>query len=421
MSEDTYQSPFLREASARGFIYQGTHLDKLDILLSTQKIAAYIGFDPTADSLHVGNLVQIMWLRMLQKHGHTPIILVGGGTGRVGDPSGKDAQRQMMTDDTIAHNIAGIKKTLEQFIDFSPHSINPAILVDNNAWLAPINYLDFLREYGTHFTINRMLTFDSVKTRLERETPLTFLEFNYMLLQGYDFEQLFLSHNCVLELGGSDQWGNIICGVELIRRRQNKQVFGLTSPLVTTSSGAKMGKSAHGAVWLTHQKYAIFDFWQYWRNTDDADVGRFLRMFTDLPLTEIENLEKYKDAEINQAKIVLANAMTALCHGELAAIEAQRAAESHYSTAGQSVFRGLPVLRLDMTLVGEGISGTSLLVCLGLCASKGEARRLIAGGGVRINNIPLADAEALLFQEECPSEGWKISLGKKRHYHVVSA
>lgn len=417
MSEQTFQSPFLQEAQARGFIYQGTDMAELDALMAKESIAAYIGFDPTASSLHVGNFLQIMLLRMLQKHGHTPIVLVGGGTGRVGDPSGKDSQRQMMTDEVINGNISGIKAVLSRFIDFSDSCPNKAIMVDNNDWLAGINYLDFLREYGPHFTINRMLTFESVKARLDREQPLTFLEFNYMLLQGYDFEQLFLKHKCRLELGGSDQWGNIICGVELVRRRQNARVYGLTSPLVTTASGAKMGKSAQGAVWLDADKYEVFDFWQFWRNTDDADVGRFLRFFTELPFAEIARLEALEGAEINQAKVVLANELTALCHGKEAAEKACAAAESQFGSGDSAA--GLPTFSVSQEKFRAGMTVISLLVENKLCASNGEVRRLIKGGGVKINDQPVADGEKLLGDEALIDNTIKVSLGKKRHYLFV--
>ena len=322
-----HRSELVRELERRGFIHQATDLDGIDALAANGRLTAYIGFDCTADSLHVGNLVSIMMLRWVQRTGHRPIALIGGGTSKVGDPSGKDESRQLLGDATLAANRAGIRRSLEAFLRFGKGP-NEALLVDNADWLDELRYIPFLRDYGRHFTVNRMLTFDSVKLRLEREQPLTFLEFNYMVMQAYDFVELGRRYDCRLQMGGSDQWGNIVNGVELGRRAEGLELFGLTTPLITTSSGAKMGKTAQGAVWLNPDRLPDFDYWQYWRNVDDADVGRFLRLFTELPLAEIERLERLESAELNDAKKILANEATRLCRGEPAATAAAEAARA---------------------------------------------------------------------------------------------
>src|SRR5579872_4711937 len=311
-------SDFLREATERGFVFQCTDTEALDAALRAGTVTAYIGFDCTADSLHVGSLVQIMILRLLQRHGHRPLVLMGGGTTRIGDPSGKDETRQLLTDEQIAANMAGIRRCFDPFLRFG-NGPTDAIMANNGDWLNALGYIPLLRDVGTHFTVNRMLSFDSVRIRLDREQPLTFLEFNYMILQSYDFRELNRRYGVTLQMGGSDQWGNIVCGIELTRRTDNKTVYGLTTPLITTASGAKMGKTAQGAVWLTRDRLSPYDYWQFWRNTDDADVGRFLRLFTDLPLDEVARLERLRDSEINHAKQVLATEATALCHGRAAA------------------------------------------------------------------------------------------------------
>jgi tyrosyl-tRNA synthetase len=399
----TYRSSLLTLLDERGYIHQVTDPSALDARAGKEVIAAYIGFDATAPSLHVGNLVSIMMLRRLQQAGHRPIVLMGGGTTKVGDPSGKDESRQLLSSEAIEANIVSIRGVFENFLSFDDGPAG-AVMVNNADWLDRLEYIAFLRDVGRHFTINRMLSFDSVKLRLEREQPLTFLEFNYMILQAYDFLELSRRHGCALQMGGSDQWGNIVNGMELIRRIDGKDAFGLTTPLITTADGAKMGKTAKGAVWLNREQLSDYDYWQFWRNTQDADVGRFLRLFTDMPLSEIARLEALEGAEINAAKEVLANAATRLCRGESAAASAS--ATAHATFAGGSVGEDLP----RMTANGP-IMLVDALVGLGLATSKGEARRLIAGGGARINGAVASDETAML-----PSAGdVRISAGKKRH------
>jgi tyrosyl-tRNA synthetase len=399
----TYRSSLLTLLDERGYIHQVTDPSALDARAGKEVIAAYIGFDATAPSLHVGNLVSIMMLRRLQQAGHRPIVLMGGGTTKVGDPSGKDESRQLLSSEAIEANIASIRGVFENFLSFDDGPTG-AVMVNNAEWLDRLEYIAFLRDVGRHFTINRMLAFDSVKLRLEREQPLTFLEFNYMILQAYDFLELSRRHGCALQMGGSDQWGNIVNGMELIRRIDGKDAFGLTTPLITTADGAKMGKTAKGAVWLNREQLSDYDYWQFWRNTQDADVGRFLRLFTDMSLSEIARLEALEGAEINAAKEVLANAATRLCRGESAAASAS--ATAHATFAGGSVGEDLP----RMTANGP-IMLVDALVGLGLATSKGEARRLIAGGGARINGAVASDETAML-----PSAGdVRISAGKKRH------
>ena len=372
------QSPFLIEAAARGFVFQTTDEAALDAALLAGPVTGYIGFDCTADSLHVGSLVQIMLMRLMQRHGHRPVVLMGGGTTRIGDPSGKDEARQMLSDAAIGHNMAGIQSCIEPFVRFGDGPAE-ALRVNNAEWLDRLGWIDLLRDVGPHFTINRMLNFDSVRLRLEREQPLTFLEFNYMILQSYDFRELRRRHGVVLQMGGSDQWGNIVSGIELVRRTDGQQVFGLTTPLITTASGAKMGKTAGGAVWLRGDRLSPYDYWQFWRNAEDADVGRFLRLFTEVELDEIGRLEALPGAGINEAKKVLATEATALLHG-------RAAAESAAETARQAFEEGvaadtLPTHGVARAALEAGVPVVRLLVEAGLVASNGEARRLIRGGG----------------------------------------
>ena len=408
----SFKSAFLRTISERGFIHQCTDLEGLDTACAGGPIPAYIGFDCTADSLHVGSMVPIMLLRRLQQSGHKPIVLMGGGTTKIGDPSGKDTARQILTDDDIARNMAGIKAIFEKFLTFG-NAPTDAVMINNADWLDEIQYLRFLRDYGRHFSVNRMLTFDSVKLRLEREQPLTFLEFNYMILQAYDFLEINHKFACRLQMGGSDQWGNIVNGVELARRVDGAEVFGLTSPLITTASGAKMGKTAQGAVWLNEDRLSAYDYWQFWRNTEDADVGRFLRLFTDLPIDEIQRLESLQGAEINDAKKILANAATLLCRGGAAAAEAEKTARKTFEQ-GQTG-DALPSVAVTAAELESDYSVAEAMVATGLCASKGEARRLIKQGGVKINDAALADPEAKLEPGQIADGQIKLSAGKKRH------
>ena len=407
------RSDFLRQFQARGYFHQCTDLEGLDALAADGRIVAYIGFDCTADSLHVGSLLPIMILRLLQQCGHKPIVLMGGGTTRIGDPSGKDASRQLLSDQDIAGNMAGIKKIFAQFLTFGDGPTD-ALMVDNHAWLAGLNYIEFLRDYGRHFSVNRMLGFDSVKLRLEREQPLSFLEFNYMILQAYDFLELHRHHGCLLQMGGSDQWGNIVNGVELGRRVDGANLIGLTNPLLTTAAGAKMGKTAEGAVWLNEARLSAYDYWQYWRNSEDQDVGRFLRLFTELPEDDICRLEQLEGAEINDAKKVLAFEATRLCRGEAAAKAAAETARKTFE-AGE-LAADLPSFDLPKAELREGLPVFDLFRRAGLTASNGEARRLIKGGGARINDQPIAEETRLVTLEDLGPEGViKLSAGKKRH------
>jgi tyrosyl-tRNA synthetase len=410
------KSEFMKVLTERGYIHQCTDLAALDALAAQSTVTAYIGFDCTAPSLHIGNLVGIMMLRRLQQTGHKPITLLGGGTTKVGDPSGKDESRKMLTQAQIDANKAGIRKVFDKFLTFGDGATD-ALMVDNDAWLDALAYIDFLREYGPHFTINRMLTFESVKLRLEREQPLTFLEFNYMLLQAYDYVELFRRHNCRLQMGGSDQWGNIVNGVELGRRVAGAELFGLTTPLLTTASGAKMGKSVNGAVWLNADMLSVYDYWQFWRNTEDGDVGRFLKLFTDLPLDEIARLEKLGGAEINEAKKVLATEVTTLAHGRTAAEDAAETARRTFVEGAAA--EGLPTVELPRAELEAGIGVLTALVRAGLAASNGEARRSIQGGGVRVNDKPVKDDRTVLSLAVLDDNGViKVSLGKKRHVLV---
>ncbi len=410
--------PFLREATERGFIHQSTDTEALSAALGEGPRSAYIGFDCTADSLHVGSLVPIMLLRLLQKHGHKPVVLMGGGTTRIGDPSGRDESRQLLTDAMIAANMAGIRRNFAPYLRFGEGPAD-AVMANNANWLDRLGYIDLLREIGPHFSVNRMLTMDSVRLRLEREQPLTFLEFNYMILQSYDFRELYRRMGVVLQMGGSDQWGNIVSGVDLVRRTDGGQVFGLTTPLITTASGAKMGKTARGAVWLSADRLSPWDFWQFWRNTEDADVGRFLRLFTELPLDEIGRLESLGGAEINEAKKVLAREATRLLHGAEAAQEAEETARATFEQGGAA--DTLPTHLVSAQSVREGIPLFRLLAESGLAASNGEARRLIRGGGARLNDAPVTDETRLLTEADMAGGGAKLSAGKKQHRLVKLA
>jgi tyrosyl-tRNA synthetase len=400
----TYQSPLLRSFDERGFIHQATDAAALDALAQTSVIPAYIGFDATGPSLHVGSLVQIMMLRRLQQAGHKPVVLMGGGTTKVGDPSGKDESRKLLTSADIAANIASIKGVFERFLTFGDGPTD-AVVVDNADWLDKLYYVEFLRDVGRHFTINRMLTFDSVKLRLDREQPLTFLEFNYMILQAYDFAELARRSGVRLQMGGSDQWGNIINGIELARRMDGAELYGLTTPLITTAGGGKMGKTAAGAVWLNADRVSPYDYWQFWRNTQDGDVVKFLKLFTDLPLNEIAHLGALDGAGVNQAKIALATAATSLLHGEQAAKAAEETA--HRTFAEGASDENLPSLATD----GE-IGIVAALVGLGFAASNGEARRKIGEGAVRIDGAVVSDPALLIPVGDTPV---KLSLGKKKH------
>ncbi|AAW61116.1 tyrosine--tRNA ligase [Gluconobacter oxydans] len=408
------KSPFLLEAQARGLIFQCTDLDALDEAMLAGPITAYVGFDPTADSLHVGNALTIMALRLLQKHGHRPIALMGGGTAKIGDPSFRDEARSLITNETIAHNIAGIEKSLRQFITFSDEDPSSGAILANNAdWLDKLSYINLLQDVGVHFSVSRMLGFDSVRQRLEREQGLTFLEFNYSILQSYDFRELNRRHGAVLQMGGSDQWGNIVSGIDLTRRTDGKQIFGLTTPLVTTSSGAKMGKSAKGATWVRPEKLPVFEYWQFWRNTEDADVGRFLKFFTDLPVEECERLGALEGSEINEAKKILATEATAICHGRGAAEEAAETARRVFEQG--SAQAALPEIDLPANLIAEGLPAFRVFQEAGLAASGGEARRLIRGGGGRVNDVVVSDENQTFTLDDLRDGVLKVSYGKKKH------
>ena len=399
--------------SERNFIHQVTDWKSLDALLSEKNMVAYIGFDCTADSLHVGSLVQIMMLRYFQKCGHRPIVLMGGGTTKVGDPSGKDDARQLLNENEIEKNKQGIKTVFEKYLNFGDGP-SDAIMCDNDEWLSGLEYVQFLRDYGRHFSVNRMLSFDSVKLRLDREQPLSFLEFNYMILQAYDFLELSRRFDCSLQMGGSDQWGNIVNGVELARRIDQKSVFGLTTPLVTTASGAKMGKSAQGAIWLNSDRLSPYDFWQYWRNTEDEDVGRFLKLFTELPLDEIARLSGLKGNELNEAKKILANEVTQLCHGRDAANSVAESARKTFEEG--SIGQDLPFIIINKNDLEDGVWVIEAMRKLALIQSNGEGRRLIANGGVRVNDTVISDPEKQLNVSDITISGMiKLSAGKKRH------
>lgn len=466
-TQDTkFSSEFLQIMQERGFIHQCTDAENLDKIMQKGKISAYIGFDATAQSLHAGSLVQIMILRWLQKTGHKPIVLLGGGTSLVGDPSGKDEARKILSSKDINDNLQSIQKSLEHFLKFGTEA-NDAIMVNNASWLENLNYINFLRDYGKFFSVNRMLTQDSVKLRLEREQNLSFLEFNYMILQAYDFVELNSRYGCCLQIGGSDQWGNIIMGIDLGRRIEaatrfqpvnieqstdkvlkvlevqpmikssrtdqeaytqkafmdfmnegnNKELFGLTTPLLSTASGAKMGKTASGAVWLNKEMLSPYDYWQYWRNTEDADVGRFLRLFTELPVAEIEKLEALKGAEINEAKKILANEATKLCHGERAAKQAAETAKKTFEQG--TIGADIPVYNISANTLGKGIAAYEMFRLSGLASSGGDAKRLIRGGGARLDDQKINDENMLITQNNfAPDGSIKLSSGKKKHMLV---
>ena len=403
---------FLKEFKDRGFYYQCTNDEELSNLLDTKKIKAYIGFDCTAESLHVGSLLQIMCLRLLQKHGHQPIVLIGGGTTRIGDPSGKDKTRKILNEDEINKNIKNIEKILTNFLDNDSDTTKP-IFVNNYDWLKELNYISFLRDVGKHFTINKMLTFDSVKLRLEREQSLSYMEFNYMILQAYDFLELNKKKECVLQIGGSDQWGNIVNGVELIKRYSGNQAYGLTTPLITLASGAKMGKTETGAIWLDKNFLSPYDYWQFWRNTDDRDVIKFLKIFTDL---EVEEIESIKDNNINDLKKLLANKATEMLHGSDEAIKSEKIAREAFS--GNADSSNLPSINLDKNKINSETSIIEILILSKLEKSKSEIRRLIKNNGIKINNEVLNDENLKINFKDYKDNSFKLSIGKKRHFKI---
>ena len=403
---------FLKEFKDRGFFYQCTNEHELSKLLDKEKISGYIGFDCTAESLHVGSLLQIMCLRLLQKHGHRPIVLLGGGTTRIGDPSGKDKTRTILNEEEIEKNIKNIEKILKNFLDIKNPKTKP-IFVNNYSWLKDLNYISFLRDIGKHFTINKMLSFDSVKTRLEREQSLSYMEFNYMILQAYDFLELNKKENCVLQMGGSDQWGNIINGVDLIKRYSNKQAYGLTTPLITLASGAKMGKTESGAVWLDKKFLSPYDYWQFWRNIDDRDVLKFIKVFTDIDINEIE---KIKNNDINELKILLANKATEMLHGEEEAKNSEETAKKTFTD--NSLGDNLPSILINEKKLKEKMTILDLIVLSKLESSKSEIRRLIKGNGIRINNQIISDEKLIITKDLFKDDLIKLSLGKKKHIKV---
>ena len=403
---------FLKEFKDRGYFYQCTDENELSSLLDKKKIKAYIGFDCTAESLHVGSLLQIMCLRMLQKHGHQPIVLLGGGTTRIGDPSGKDKTRKILSEDEIEKNSKNIERILKKFLDTSDKNVKP-IFVNNYEWLKGLNYISFLRDIGKHFTINKMLTFESVKTRLDREQSLSYMEFNYMILQAYDFLELNKKENCTLQIGGSDQWGNIVNGVDLIKRHSNQQTYGLTTPLITLATGAKMGKTENGAVWLDKKFLSPYDYWQFWRNIDDRDVAKFMKFFTDLSVDEIE---KIKDKNINEQKIILANQTTSMLHGEQEAKKSEETAKKTFSE--NSTGSALPSIAIKKNQLNEKLTIIDLIILSKLEKSKSEIRRLIKGSGVKINNQVINDEKLIISEKLFENNTIKVSLGKKRHIKV---
>ncbi len=405
------KSTFLNEMQERGYLNQCTDLDKLDEIISKKSISAYIGFDCTANSLHVGSLLQIMILRLLQKHGHRPIVLLGGGTTLIGDPSGKDSTRKILKKKDIKKNISEIKKLFVKLLNVKNKKTKP-IFVDNFSWLGKLNYINFLRDIGSQFTLNKMLTYDSVKLRLDREQSLSYMEFNYMILQAFDFYKLYEKQQCLLQLGGSDQWGNIVNGVDLIRRILKKDAFGLTSPLITLSSGTKMGKTEKGAVWLNEKLFSSYDYWQFWRNSDDKDVKNFLKFFTDIKVSEIEKLEEKK--EINELKIILANETTKILHGKSKSLKAEKTASDVFG--GKKISKNLPtnnILKKDLEM---GMKFLDLLVNAKIMNSKGEARRAIKNNGIKINDELIIDENKVLSLSDFKSENMKISFGKKKHF-----
>lgn len=417
-----FRSEFLNIMQERGFIHQCTNLEELDALLCKEKVTAYCGVDPTGESLHVGHMVPYLMMRWFQKCGHEPIVLIGGVTAMIGDPTGKDESRKLLNEETLKKNSDSIRGLFKKILRFESDSgetkLHPAQIVNNADWLRDLNYIDFLRDYGSHFSINRMLSMESVKQRLEREQSMSFLEFNYMILQGYDFLELYRSKNCRLQIAGSDQWGNVVQGVELARRLEQVEIFGLTAPLLLTSSGRKMGKTEDGAVWLSADKLSPYGYYQYWRNAEDADVIRFLKLFTELPMEQIAELEKLQGSEINEAKKVLAFEATKLCHGEAAATEAAETARRTFEEGGSA--EGLPTINISREKLAAGIPAFVLFKDAGLAASGGEARRLIAGGGARINDEKIQnDQQMITLDSVSDSSNIKLSAGKKKHVLVV--
>ena len=403
---------FLKEFKDRGFYYQSTNEIELSKKLNEEKIKGYIGFDCTAESLHVGSLLQIMCLRLLQKHGHRPIVLLGGGTTRIGDPSGKDKTRKILEEKEIEKNIKSIEIILKKFLDTEDKKIKP-IFVNNYSWLKNLNYISFLRDIGKHFTINKMLSFDSIKLRLEREQSLSYMEFNYMILQAYDFLELNKKENCVLQIGGSDQWGNIVNGVDLIKRYLSKEVYGLTTPLITLASGAKMGKSESGSIWLDKKLFSVFDYWQFWRNTDDRDVIKFLKMFTDISISEVEKIKKNN---INDLKILLANKTTAMLHGKKESSDAEKLAKSTFKE--NSTGKSLPSIKIDKHILNKNL--VELIASITKDISKSEIRRLIKSNGVKIDNKLINDEKFIINNQIFKNKGFiKLSLGKKKHFKIV--
>ncbi len=413
------RSDFLHVLTERGYLHQATDMEGLDEAALAGRLTAYVGYDCTGPSLHVGHLLSIMMLRLFQRTGHKPIVLMGGGTTKVGDPSGKDETRQLLTEGQIAANMDSIKAKFANFVTFGNRP-GDAVMANNAEWLDELGYIQLLRDVGRHFSVNRMLTFDSVRMRLEREQPLTFLEFNYMILQAYDFLELYRRLGCRLQMGGSDQWGNIVNGIELTRRIEDAQLFGLTCPLITTASGAKMGKTAQGAVWLNADALSPYDYWQFWRNTEDGDVGRFLKLFTELPMDEIARLEALQGAELNEAKKILANEATTLCHGRAAAEQAARTAAETFEAGAASA--GLPVIEVERADLEAGIPAFQLFARAGLAASNSAARKLIQGGGARINDRAVAGEMEAIGLDSLGAEGAiKLSAGRKRHILVRPA
>ncbi len=408
------KNTFLHEMQVRGYINQCTDLDKLGRICHKKSISGYIGFDCTASSLHVGSLLQIMILKLMQKHGHRPIVLLGGGTTLIGDPSGKDTTRKMLKQKQITDNIKSIKKVFNKILKTSNKKTAP-IFVDNAEWLTKLNYIKFLRDIGSHFTINKMLSFDSVKLRLERQQSLSYMEFNYMILQAYDFFQLFKNKDCILQIGGSDQWGNIINGIDLIRRLLHKEAFGLTSPLITLASGAKMGKTEKGAIWLNEDQLSAYEYWQFWRNTDDRDVKRFLNFFTEIDPKEVENIF-IKEKNINNLKILLANEATKILHGEKASKKAEQTATATFKEGNLS--SGLPEIKIKFKDIKNGINILDLVANFKILSSKSEARRVIANKGLKINNIPIESEKKLLSVKDFENDNLKLSYGKKKHYLI---
>ena len=408
------KNKFLLEMQTRGYLNQCTDLDALNGICNKQSISGYIGFDCTANSLHVGSLLQIMILKLMQKHGHRPIVLLGGGTTLIGDPSGKDSTRKILDKKEIKNNIQSIKKVFNKILTSSNKNTKPTF-VDNAEWLTKLNYIQFLRDIGSHFTINKMLTFDSVKLRLEREQSLSYMEFNYMILQAYDFFQLFKTKNCILQIGGSDQWGNIVSGIDLIRRILQKNSFGLTSPLITLASGTKMGKTEKGAIWLNADLYSPYEYWQFWRNTDDRDVKRFLNFFTEIEPDEINNICN-KEKNINNLKVILANEATKILHGETASKKAEQTARETFESGGLS--SGLPEIKIKSNEINKGINLLDFLSKNKIMPSKSEARRAIANKGIKINNVLIDDENKILKYKDFKEKTFKISYGKKKHYLI---